>query len=308
MKYSGIGGQALIEGIMMKNSDDYSVAVRKSDGTIEVYKDKYISLVNKSRFFKLPIVRGFIALIDSMALGMKTLEISASYIEDDEEDNKNNDNNEDKKLNLSVIMPIIIALSTIVAILLFVLLPMFISHLLSFSSGNIYFKSVIEGLLRIIIFVVYILVISRSSDIKRTFMYHGAEHKCINCIEHGLELNVENVMKSSKEHKRCGTSFMIFIMIISIILFMFIRTDSWIIRSVTRILFIPIIAGLSYEVLKMAGKKDSKFIDILSKPGLWMQRLTTKEPDEKMVEVAIKAVEEVFDWKQYLKDNFNYDI
>lgn len=158
--------------------------------------------------------------------------------------------------------------------------------------------------MRIGIFVLYILLISRMEDIRRTFMYHGAEHKCINCIEQGLPLNVENVMKSSKEHKRCGTSFLIIVMLISIAFFMAVRVDSIWLRSLSRIVLIPVIAGVSYEFLRIAGKSNSKLVDILSQPGLWMQALTVKEPSADMVEVAITAVEKVFDWKSYLQENF----
>lgn len=162
--------------------------------------------------------------------------------------------------------------------------------------------SILEGVLRLVIFVVYILLISRMKDIQRVFMYHGAEHKCINCIEHGLALNVENVRKSSKEHKRCGTSFLMFVVIISIILFLFIRVDSHALRLIIRILLIPVIAGISYEILRLAGRKEGPIINALSKPGMWMQHLTTKEPDDEMIEVGIASVEAVFDWKKYQEE------
>ena len=164
--------------------------------------------------------------------------------------------------------------------------------------------AVLEGLIRIGIFITYIKLISRMEDIRRTFMYHGAEHKCINCIEHGLELTVDNVRKSSKQHKRCGTSFLLIVMVISILFFMVIRVDTVWLRIVSRIVLIPVIAGVSYEFLRLAGRSDSKIVDFLSRPGMWMQNLTTKEPDDGMIQVAIQAVESVFDWKAYLDENF----
>lgn len=191
------------------------------------------------------------------------------------------------------------------AIGIFMLLPAVISNFLKGFISSMFVLSLIEGVIRIGIFVGYVALISRMEEIKRVFMYHGAEHKCINCIEHGLELTVENVMISSKQHKRCGTSFMLIVMVISILFFMVIRVDTLWLRLLSRVLLIPVIAGVSYECLKIAGNSNSKWIDLLSKPGMWLQNLTTKEPTKDMVEVAICAVEEVFDWKTYLKENFN---
>ena len=162
--------------------------------------------------------------------------------------------------------------------------------------------ALLEGIIRLAIFIVYILLISLTPDIKRVFMYHGAEHKCINCIEHGLELNVENVRKSSKLHKRCGTSFLIIVMLVSIVFFMFIRVDSKLLRLVLRLILIPVIAGVSYEFIRLAGRYDNPIVDLFSKPGLWMQRITTKEPDDDMIEVGIASVEAVFDWKAWQKE------
>ena len=164
----------------------------------------------------------------------------------------------------------------------------------------------IEGLIRLAIFLGYIAIISLTPDIKRVFMYHGAEHKCINCIEHGMELNVENVRKSSKEHKRCGTSFLLFVMMIGIVLLFFIRVESVAMRVLVRIALLPVIAGISYELIKWAGNSENPVVCILSKPGLMLQRLTTKEPDDEMIEVGIASVEAVFDWRTYLKENFGY--
>jgi len=198
-----------------------------------------------------------------------------------------------------------VVISIIIAVAVFIVLPYFLSSLiLRYSNiASETLKVVIEGVLKIIIFVVYILLISKMKDIQRTFMYHGAEHKCINCIESGKELTVENVMGSSKVHKRCGTSFLFLVLFISIIFFIFIRFDEVWLRYVVRILLIPVIAGIAYEVIRKAGSSNSKFFNIISKPGLWMQGLTTKEPDGSMVEVAIAAVEEVFDWRAFLKED-----
>lgn len=306
--YSGIGGQAVIEGIMMKNKSSYAVAVRKPDGTIIVKKESYTGLTEKYKILSLPFIRGIFAMIDSLILGISTLEYSASFFEDEEEENESKfDKWLSEHLNektFKIVMGIVTAFSIIFAILIFSLVPAAIG-----SFFKIWFKSefavaFIEGIFRIFIFVLYIKLISRLDDIKRTFQYHGSEHKCINCIENGWELTVENVMKASKEHKRCGTSFLVFVMIISTFLFMFIRVDTILLKFLSRILLIPVIAGISYEVLRLMGRFDNKFVDILSRPGMWMQGLTTFEPDEKEVEVAIKAVEAVFDWKKWQEETF----
>lgn len=308
MKYSGIGGQAVIEGIMMKNQDDYATAVRKPDGEIAVEKNRYVSLTEKVPFLALPFIRGVFNFADSMILGMRTLTFSAGFFEDDED-------SEPSKLELwmdkvfgekveKVLMGAVMVCSVVMAILIFMVLPLLIAGIFRTVIKSDTVMAFLEGFIRIMIFIAYIKVISRMPDIKRTFMYHGAEHKCINCVEHGLELNVENVRKSSKEHKRCGTSFLLIVMVISILFFMVIRVDTVWMRILSRILLIPVIAGVSYEFLRLAGRSDSAFVNMLSKPGLWMQGLTTKEPDDAMIEVAITAVEAVFDWKKYLEETF----
>lgn len=308
MKYSGIGGQAVIEGIMMKNKDDYATAVRKPDGTIAVEKDRYVSLTEKVKFFSLPFVRGIFSFADSMILGMKTLTFSASFFEDDED-------SEPGKFELwmnkvfgekveKVLMTFVMIFSVVMAIGIFMILPLLIAGLFRKIIPSPTVMAVLEGVIRIAIFVAYIKLISRMEDIRRTFMYHGAEHKCINCIEHGMPLTVENVRKSSKQHKRCGTSFLIIVMIISILFFMVIRVDNVWLRMASRIVLIPVIAGVAYEFLRLAGRSDSPIVNLLSKPGMWMQNLTTKEPDDSMIEVAIAAVNSVFDWKAYLRENF----
>lgn len=211
---------------------------------------------------------------------------------------------EDKKEDNSLLMGCTVAFSIVVSVALFMLLPYFLSRGLHYLTGSETLISIAEAILRMAIFLGYILLISRMKEIQRTFMYHGAEHKCINCIEHGLELNVENVRRSSKEHKRCGTSFLLIVMVVSVIFFLFIRVDSPVWRLVIRLLLIPVIAGVSYEFIRLAGRYDNKLVDILSKPGLCLQGLTTKEPDDSMIEVGIASVEAVFDWKKYLNENF----
>ena len=309
MKYSGIGGQAVLEGIMMKNKDSYAVAVRKADGEIAVMKDTYVSMTEKVKLFSLPFIRGVFNFADSMILGMKTLTWSAGFVEGDEEEEEPGKFEKflidrfGEKLE-EVLMAGVMAVSVFLAIAVFMVLPLLIAGVFRNFIHSDTAMAVIEGLIRICIFIGYIKLISRMDDIKRTFMYHGSEHKCINCLEHGLTLSVENVRKSSKEHKRCGTSFLLIVMVISILFFMVIRVDNVWLRILSRIILIPVIAGVSYEVLRLAGTSNSKIMDIISRPGLWMQGLTTKEPDDSMIEVAIAAVEQVFDWKSYLEENF----
>ena len=308
MKYSGIGGQAVIEGIMMKNGDDYATAVRKPDGEIEVARGRYVSLTEKVKFFSLPFVRGVFSFADSMIIGMKTLTWSAGFFEDDESTEPGKfelwlDRVFGEKLE-AALMSLVMVISVVLAIVIFMVFPMLLSRVLHPLIPSETVMAILEGILRILIFICYIKLISRMEDIRRTFMYHGAEHKCINCIEHGMELNVENVRRSSKEHKRCGTSFLLIVMVISILFFMVLRVDNLWLRIVSRIVLIPVIAGVSYEFLRLAGRSESRLVNLLSRPGLWMQGLTTSEPDDSMIEVAIRAVETVFDWRAYLAENF----
>ncbi|MGN0334518.1 MAG: DUF1385 domain-containing protein [Lachnospiraceae bacterium] len=304
MKPSGIGGQAVIEGIMMKNKDMYSVAVRKPDGEIEVHLNTYHSVMKNKMLREMPLIRGVINFIDSLVLGMRTLTFSAGFYEEEEEPSR-----ADQLLDRlfkdkaeSVVTGCTVALSIVLAVAIFMLLPYFAAEFLRNYIVSNSLLAVIEGVLRILLFVAYVVLISRMKDIQRVFMYHGAEHKCINCIENGMELNVENVMKSSKHHKRCGTSFMFIVMFISVFFFVFINVASPVLRVAIRMALIPVIAGVSYEVIRLAGKSDSRFVQILSTPGIYMQRLTTKDPDEKMVEVAIAAVEAVFDWDTFIHE------
>lgn len=307
MKSSGIGGQAVMEGIMMKNKDDYAVAVRKPDGEIVVDKQTYHSIVGKgTALLRIPFVRGVFNFIDSMIIGMKTLMYSASFFDDEEEKRPMTEEEQKKKdKQESALMTGTVIVSIVFAVAIFMVLPYLLSGLLKRWIPSYSVRTVIEGIVRIVIFILYILLISRMEDIQRTFMYHGAEHKCINCIEHGLPLTVENVRKSSRQHKRCGTSFLFFVLIISICLLCIVRVESVLMRVVVRIALLPVIAGISYEILKLAGNSDNPLINLLSKPGLAIQKLTTKEPDDSMIEVAIQAVEAVFDWRSYEAENFN---
>ena len=305
MKPSGIGGQAVLEGIMMKNKDKYAVAVRKPNQEIEVCVKEYKGITKGNKILNLPFIRGVFNFIDSLIIGMSTLMFSAEFYEEEEtEEVKKGDKVADslfKEKAESAVMTITVIVAALIAIGLFVVLPSIASDLIKkhFHIISYTIISLIEGLIRITLFLIYIFLISRMKDIQRTFMYHGAEHKCINCIEHGMELNVDNVLKSSRLHKRCGTSFLFLVMAISIIFFILIP----VMKIVVRILMIPVIAGVSYEVLRFAGQHEGKLVDIVSAPGMALQKLTTKEPDEKMAEVAIKAVEAVFDWRTFLAEN-----
>ena len=307
MKSSNIGGQAVLEGIMMKNRDRYAVAVRKPDGEIFVQTEEFHSVTGRyKKLTTIPFVRGVFNFIDSMVLGIKTLTFSASFYEEEEEEKEFSEAEQKKKEKQeSLLMAGTVAFSIVAAVAIFMVLPYFLSSLMKPVVPSYHLRTVIEGFVRIGIFIIYILLISRMKDIQRTFMYHGAEHKCINCIEHGLALTVENVRNSSRQHKRCGTSFLFFVLAISIILLLLIRVESPLMRVVVRIVLLPVIAGVSYEVLKLAGNSDNPVVNLLSKPGMAIQKMTTSEPDDGMIEVAIQAVEAVFDWRAYERDNFH---
>lgn len=310
-KSSGIGGQAVLEGIMMKNKEVYAVAVRKPNGEIEVDTEAYHGIYHGHKIKEIPFIRGVFNFIDSLVLGTKTLNYSANFFEEEDEKESVADkmmNKVFKEKAEKVVMGATVTLSIIMAIAIFMVLPYFLSSLFSEHILNVSLLALVEGLIRIIIFVVYVLVISLLKDIKRVYMYHGAEHKCINCIEAGRKLTVNNVMKSSRQHKRCGTSFMLFVMFVSVVLFIFIRVDNPVYRLGLRIALVPVIAGISYELIRLAGRSNNFLIRMVSAPGMLLQRLTTAEPDEDMVEVAIAAVEAVFDWKAYLKETFDMDV
>ena len=298
MKYSGIGGQAVMEGVMMQNKDTYAVAVRKPDHEIDVKVSKRKNSKTLDAVRKIPILRGVVSFVDSLYLGMSTLMYSASFFEDeDDEGTLASKKKENAMLGGTVVLSIVIALA------LFFALPYFLSGFFKKVISSQMLIAFIEGVIRLAIFLGYIAIISLTPDIKRTFMYHGSEHKCINCIEHGLPLTVENVRKSSKHHKRCGTSFLLIVMLISILFFMFIRVDSKPLQLLLRLVLIPVIAGVSYEFIRLAGRYDNPVVNMLSVPGLLMQRMTTKEPDDEMIEVGIASVEAVFDWKKWQEEN-----
>ena len=303
MKYSGIGGQAVMEGVMMKNENRYAVAVRKPDKDIAVEVKDYAGLIKSEKVKRIPILRGVLNFIDSLVLGISTLTFSASFFEEEEHEKKKKLDEAAKKKKENAEMGFTVVLSFVLAIGIFMILPYYLSQIFRAYIASPTVLALVEGCIRLLIFIAYVLLISRMEDIKRVFMYHGAEHKCINCIEHGMELTVENVKKSSRLHKRCGTSFLLFVLILSIIFFAFIRVDNRILKVVLRVLLIPVIAGVSYEFIRLAGRSNNKVVDFLSKPGLMLQKLTTKEPDASMIEVGIASVEAVFDWKAYLREN-----
>ena len=310
-RYSGIGGQAVLEGVMMKNKDEYAVAVRKPDGDIDVEVDVYKGVMDGSALKKMPFIRGVFNFLDSMILGMRTLNHSVSFYEDEEATETATDKVFQKLFKEkaeNVMMGIVTALSIVLAVAIFMVLSYYITSLFEEYIRNVSVMTIIEGLIRILIFVGYIVAIAMMKDIKRLYQYHGAEHKCINCIEKGRPLTVHNAMRSSRLHKRCGTSFMFFVVFVSIIVFFFIRVEQPALRVLLRIALIPVIAGISYEIIRLAGRSDNFFVNLLSAPGMLLQRLTTKEPDEEMIRVAIASVEAIFDWKAYLKDTFGYEI
>lgn len=303
MRSSNIGGQAVLEGIMMRNGGKYSVAVRKPDGEIAVDVQNYHSFIPWKTPLKIPFIRGIFNFVDSLVVGMKTLMYSASFFEEEGEVLLTEEEAAKQEKQDKLIMSVTLAVAVVLAAVLFMVLPYFLSSFVGKYTSSRMVMTIFEGVIRVAIFLIYIFLISRTKEIKRTFMYHGAEHKCINCIEHGLELNVENVRKSSKQHKRCGTSFLFFVMIVSIIFCFFITAESQVLRIVIRIALLPIIAGVSYELIRLAGNSDNAVINVLSQPGMLVQNMTTKEPDDSMIEVAIRAVEEVFDWRTWQKEN-----
>lgn len=301
-----IGGQAVIEGVMMKNMDRYAVSVRKPNGKIETKVEECVSFAEKHPLFQLPVFRGMANFLESMVIGMKTLNYSASFYEDEEEQTESRTEQLLEKIlgekAEKIIMGIVLVFSLAISIGLFMILPYIASEALGKLIRNEYVILFMEGIIRIAIFLGYIVLISRMEDIKRVFMYHGAEHKTINCLEAGVPLTPENVDNFSRLHKRCGTSFIFIVMIISMVFFFFIRVDTIWLRIVLRLLFLPLVAGVSYEFIQLAGSSDHPLVQIFSKPGLALQRLTTKEPDHSMIEVAIASVEGVFDWREYLEN------
>ena len=304
MKYSGVGGQAVLEGIMMKNRETYAVAVRLPDGEIRIREEqlKEKTALGK-RLRRIPFIRGIFSLVDSLVLGMSTLEYSASFFEEEEETKPGL---VEKKLGKEAADKLTMGFSVVLALVLclgiFMVLPVFLTSRLKAVVSSGLTVSLVEGVLRVLLFVGYIWLISRMKDIRRVFMYHGAEHKCINCIEHGLPLTVENVRSSSKEHPRCGTSFLLFVMIVSVAVSIFLPKEILWQRLLSRLLMLPVVVGISYEFIRLAGSSDSAFARIMSKPGLWLQGLTTREPEDDQIEVGIRSVEAVFDWKRWQRE------
>ena len=301
MKYANIGGQAVMEGVMMRHKDHYAVAVRKENHEIEVMTEQRQTLGERYHVSGIPIVRGVFAFVDSLVVGMKTLMWSASFFEDEEETSQ-----EKEKQSDTVFMTMTVIFSLVFSIGLFMILPFFVSNLFKIVTDSSLVLGIIEGLVRVLIFIIYILAISRMKDIQRLFMYHGAEHKTINCIEHGDELTPENAEKYSRFHKRCGTSFLFIVMFISIafflLFFQIFPINNMFIKVICRILLVPVIAGISYEIIQWAGRHDSGLVCLVSKPGFWMQKFTTKEPDREMLEVAIASIEAIYDWREFQKD------
>ena len=287
------------------------MAVRKPDGEIEVEVEHYHGIIHGSKLLDVPFIRGVFQFVDSLVLGMRCLNFSASFYEDEEVKETAADKAFQRMFKDKadkVFSGLVMLFSLVLAIGIFMVLPYFITSLFENYIRSASFLAIIEGALRILIFVGYVLSISLMKDIRRVYMYHGAEHKCINCIEKGAPLTVKEVMRSSKQHRRCGTSFLLFVMFVSVVLFFFIRVENPAYRILLRLALVPVIAGISYEIVRLAGKSNNILVRIISAPGMWLQRLTTKEPDESMVEVAIAAVEAVFDWKAYLFETFGYEV
>lgn len=345
MKRTRIGGQAVIEGVMMKNHDKYAVAVRKPNNEIEVKLEEYKPISDRYKILRLPIIRGVFSFVESLVIGVKTLTYSSEFYEEEEETGEKTDKKGNKKQSIlqdekknkaqdeeqdrgqkekqssgqnektaqtskadSLVMFGTVAFSIVMAIALFMLFPAFLAELLGKVIKSHILLSVIEGIIRLAVFIAYVAIISLMKDIQRVFMYHGAEHKTINCFEAGELLTPENVKKYTRYHKRCGTSFLFIVMMISIILFMFINVDKVWLRMVIRVLLVPVIAGISYEFIMYAGKSNSKLAYVLSVPGMWIQRLTTREPDLDMIEVAIQSVEAVIDWRAYQEAEKNGEL
>ena len=316
MKSSNIGGQAVMEGIMMRHKDVYSIAVRKPDKGIEIKVEDYKSVMKWKSLLKIPILRGVFNFIDSLVVGTKCLMYSATFFEEEEELEKRKTLEGEERVREEakkekqdkLLMTGTVIFSIIFSVALFMVLPYLLASLLHKIGATETMITIAEAAVRICLFLGYLLLISKMEDIQRLFMYHGAEHKCINCVEHGMPLTVENVMKSSRLHKRCGTSFLFFVIIISIVFFMgffaIVPIQTLWLRVIVRILLVPVIAGVSYEIIKLAGNSDNCVVSLLSKPGMALQKLTTKEPTPDMAEVAIAAVEAVFDWSAYLEENF----
>lgn len=299
---TSIGGEALIEGVMMRGPESIAIAIRKPDGEITVDRKPLQTLSKRYKLFKTPLIRGAVGIIESMVLGMKALMYSAEFV-DLEEDKNAEPSKFDKfiekifgeKLQDAAIY-FSVAIALVFGVGLFILFPNLVAGFMHFNkntaSGLIYYN-LFEGAIRIILFLGYIILISRMKDIRRVFQYHGAEHKTIHCYENDEELTVENVKKYNTRHPRCGTAFLLVVMIVSIFVFSFLGWHNVLINILSRILLLPVVAGLSYEVIKFAGRSTWRIMDIVSAPGLALQRFTTREPDDSQIEVAIEALKNV---------------
>lgn len=308
-----------MEGIMMRHKDKYSVGVRRPDGEIELKTEDYKCIFGRGKFLRWPLIRGVVSFVDGLVIGTKCLMYSAEIAGDEEDEAEAKKNaalseeeraakKEKEDRMFKWLLYATVAVSIVVSIAAFMLLPYALASLIRRAGASEFLVTVAEAFVKMVLFLGYMFLISRMKDIQRTFMYHGAEHKCINCVEHGLPLTVENVMKSSRQHKRCGTSFLFLVMLVSICLhFVFVLVPFFWLRLLGRLLMVPVVAGISFEMIQWAGRTDSRLASVLSKPGMAMQRLTTKEPTADMAEVAIKAVEAVFDWRAYLKEEFNWE-
>jgi uncharacterized protein YqhQ len=299
-----VGGQAVLEGVMMKSGERVCIAVRKPDGSIGKRTDSFVSVRKKHKILNIPILRGAINFVEMMKLSFSTLSKSGEMLGTEEEETRFEKWLREKfgKSIMVVIMPISIILALALSVGLFFLLPTYATKGIEYLAGaplDGWLKSIIEGVMKIIIFICYLLLVSLMPDIKRTFMYHGSEHKSIFCYEHGLPLTVENVRTQRRFHPRCGTSFMFVMILIGVLIGILIpwdwaNVDSKILSSLIRVgiklLLLPLTCGVGYEFLMYAGKHDNALVRILSAPGLWMQRITTKEPDDSMIEVAIAAL------------------
>lgn len=304
-RITSIGGSALIEGIMMRGPKRTTVAVRTGEEEIYTEDLTFTSLSEKFKIFKLPFIRGIAGLIDSMRLSYKALMLSAekaidSIPEDEQEQPSRLEKWIDEKLGdkfMKILMVFAAVLGVGVAVLLFFVAPSGLFDLTNYISPQFHdswlARSVFEGIVRIALFLLYIVVCSQMSDMKRVFMYHGAEHKTIFCYENELELTVENVRRQRRFHPRCGTSFMVIMILVGIIIGLFIHISNPFLRAIVKILLLPLSCGLGYELIKLCGRHDNAFTRIIAAPGLWAQRITTKEPDDKMIEVAIEAMEAV---------------
>lgn len=296
MKKQAVGGQAVIEGVMMQSKDKRSIAVRKNDGEIVVKRNKIQSWISDKKIDKIPFIRGAFILIETMIEGIKSMNFSSEFFLEDNEEETSFDRFinkifKDKASDAIIIISLVIGLA--LATLLFVVTPTLLGGLFSKVVDNKIVLNLIEGITRIGILFIYIIVISRNSDIKRVFEYHGAEHKSIYCYENDLELTVENAKKFTTLHPRCGTNFLFIVMITSIILFSFFGWPNPLIRIIMRILCVPIVAGISYEIIKLLGKYDNKLTRFVAYPGMMLQKFTTREPDDKQLEVALEALKAV---------------